>query len=89
MKYIMKVIMQRIKRFCNALFFMSYILFHTIVFQKFIGSFHEYEYIVHFHWDESYWKLKGLMRDEGGWRDWAYIIYKDMHCALSEQYTEH
>ena len=32
--------MERIKRFCNALFFMAYILFLTIVFQKFICSFH-------------------------------------------------
>ena len=57
--------MQRIKRFCKALFFMSYILFYTIVFQKLIGSFHEYEY---FHRNKSYLKLRGVMWDEGGWR---------------------
>ena len=32
-KYI-EGIKETIKRFCNALFFMSYILFHTIVFKK-------------------------------------------------------
>ena len=42
--------MQRIKRFCNALFFMSYIIFHTIVFKNLLVHFTNTNKI-HFHFE--------------------------------------